>query len=660
MKDKLVRILFLEGDPKKALSELSNLGVSDEYDSFKAYALLLVDDIKGAERVLKHTNTPLEKLVKALIDLRKGCIGEAMVLLEKVVSEAQESFLKLEALYQLARSKYITGDVESAKLLADDLLELSLKSNFFVYKAFAEGLLGLISISSGEFVEGLNLIRKANRYMELYGNKHRLALFLLLEAYHEAYLGNREHAYETLEKANELSMDLGSPYIKGRYYETKFVVDALFGKGDVSDLRRAIQLAEISQDVLFIVEVGLDYVSELISLGSFEEAEKHIGNLERNIRHSGLVGKLSHLNFLKATLMYHAGRYDESLRILERIISDYPEKKGLLVFSHILASLVRYSKGEVELSLKEIEEAIRITEQYKLYSLWNPKLNEDLFHLKGIMEVYARRQGKLPDFLKHFCYLIGLKVGRLDLRSKEAVKYMLENSSKVISILKHPKVQKLAHFRIYALGNFRMFVFQRPITDRDFERPTHLKLFKYLLINRNRKLPKERIIYDLFGEREISKARNALNVSVSYLRRLVGEYIDSTRTHIAFIPKENMYIDLEEFESKLLEGLREGNESKLRRAISIYSGDLLSEDAYEPWMEEERVRLRQLYIRGILVLSEMLYRKGEIHRAIAYLEDALFRYVEPEIYEYLMEILKTQRNSERMSFWKNYVESKLN
>jgi DNA-binding SARP family transcriptional activator len=138
------------------------------------------------------------------------------------------------------------------------------------------------------------------------------------------------------------------------------------------------------------------------------------------------------------------------------------------------------------------------------------------------------------------------------------------------------------------------------------------QLLCYLLLNRNRPQPRERLAAVFWGQHSSSTARKYLRNALWRLGQLVSgtasdlqDYLTITDTAIAFKPERTYWLDVEDFEKhtagcKSIAGSRLTAEQAqgLETAVSLYQGDLL-ESVYEDWTLYERERLRLLYISSL-------------------------------------------------------------
>ncbi len=145
------------------------------------------------------------------------------------------------------------------------------------------------------------------------------------------------------------------------------------------------------------------------------------------------------------------------------------------------------------------------------------------------------------------------------------------------------------------------------------------QLLCYLLLNRGRTQPRERLAAVFWGQHSSSTARKYLRNALWRLGQLVSattcqdiqDFLHISDSAIGFQPRAEYWLDIEAFERstagcKATPGARLNADQaqNLESAIGLYQGDLL-ESIYEDWTLYERERLRLLYIGSLNKL--MLY-----------------------------------------------------
>ncbi|TXK71892.1 response regulator [Paenibacillus sp. N3.4] len=142
------------------------------------------------------------------------------------------------------------------------------------------------------------------------------------------------------------------------------------------------------------------------------------------------------------------------------------------------------------------------------------------------------------------------------------------------------------------------------------------ELFAYLLLYRGKRIPRSRLVTDIFGGMHQANAENYLNTTVYQLRKSLEtlgmrEVVRSENDGYALELKECV-IDYVEFEKKV-EKLQVIDAENMERAIQIerlYTGDLYGDKAYV-WAIHETERYAELYAAFVKHLAAALISQGE-------------------------------------------------
>jgi DNA-binding SARP family transcriptional activator len=152
-------------------------------------------------------------------------------------------------------------------------------------------------------------------------------------------------------------------------------------------------------------------------------------------------------------------------------------------------------------------------------------------------------------------------------------------------------------------------------------------VFKYLVVHRERPVPKETLMDVFWPDTGESAARNNLNVAVHALRRFLRD-AHATVSHVVFHdgcymidPTLPVWIDASEFERLAASGERHERSGRLPEAVrdlhaaeALYQGGLFDDDPYEEWMLQRRRELQDRYVTVLEHLGE-LYRAADDDRA---------------------------------------------
>jgi DNA-binding SARP family transcriptional activator len=163
------------------------------------------------------------------------------------------------------------------------------------------------------------------------------------------------------------------------------------------------------------------------------------------------------------------------------------------------------------------------------------------------------------------------------------------------------------------------------------------QLLKYLVCQRGRPAHVDEIVEALWPDAGVT-GRNTVRHYVHVLRERV-EPSRSPRAPSAFIASSGsaysldprVAVDVDEFEDLVSAGLGDLAESAnggmssvdcLEQAMSLYDGDLISEEPFAEWAFAEREMMRSLAYKALSRLVEHYLQRGDLPAATAHLERA--------------------------------------
>lgn len=186
---------------------------------------------------------------------------------------------------------------------------------------------------------------------------------------------------------------------------------------------------------------------------------------------------------------------------------------------------------------------------------------------------------------------------------------------------------------VYLFGNFRI------ATDTQSElalRPTAARLFAFLLVHRHHIHLREVVAATFWQSSELDRARRNLNTTLWQLRKAFRQMNDQQAALIATTPEQlklnqeaELWLDVALFEQNAKKGLilaENGTASAtithLEQAVALYQGDLLH-GFYEPWVLQERERLRLVYLRCLRRLMTLHQEQDNLDASIDYAQRIL-------------------------------------
>jgi len=160
---------------------------------------------------------------------------------------------------------------------------------------------------------------------------------------------------------------------------------------------------------------------------------------------------------------------------------------------------------------------------------------------------------------------------------------------------------------VYCLGPFRVYQDDKLIAGWPSRKGKCV--FKYMVVNRGRPIPKD-VLMDLFWrDADPEAARNNLNVAIYGLRQAFRamrpdfSHILFQDDHYLLNPAMAVWADVEEFVQRYEAGQSLERRGKLAEAMreygvaeGLYQGDFLKEDLYEDWPMLRREGLKDSYL----------------------------------------------------------------
>ena len=182
--------------------------------------------------------------------------------------------------------------------------------------------------------------------------------------------------------------------------------------------------------------------------------------------------------------------------------------------------------------------------------------------------------------------------------------------------------------KVFALGEFAIYKEDKKI--ESFKSRKAMELFKFLLLNKNKKVPLLDI-YDIFWPGfDDESARLNLNTTLYYIRKqldISSEELGIKENYCLFSMKD-IYIDFEEFLSLYDEAFKEKENNRrlflLLKASSLYKGDLFDENVYDEWVRDQKEYFKRLYIDVLLEIGYLYEQLKDKIDAQYYLQKAFY------------------------------------
>ncbi|HET6660387.1 MAG TPA: BTAD domain-containing putative transcriptional regulator, partial [Rubrobacter sp.] len=181
--------------------------------------------------------------------------------------------------------------------------------------------------------------------------------------------------------------------------------------------------------------------------------------------------------------------------------------------------------------------------------------------------------------------------------------------------------------RIWLLGGFRMSVGSRSIGEEEWHLRKAGSLLKLLALAPGHHLHREQAMELLWPDLDPKAALNNLNYALHVGRRTLepsalassaaSRYLHLRGEQLTLCPDSPLWVDAEAFEGAAATARHAPLEpAAFRAAIDLYSGELLPQDRYEPWVEERRAELRGLFLSLLSEVGALYDERKEFEAAI--------------------------------------------
>ncbi|MBM7659839.1 DNA-binding SARP family transcriptional activator [Bacillus mesophilus] len=190
--------------------------------------------------------------------------------------------------------------------------------------------------------------------------------------------------------------------------------------------------------------------------------------------------------------------------------------------------------------------------------------------------------------------------------------------------------------RIQSLGRFRVWIGDKEVRERDWQRVKARELFELFITKRHSYLQKETIFSLVWPDteekaaiRDFKVAFNALHTAIEPNRKARTNpfFFNRDGQSYGLNPKASIYLDADEFERWVRAGLKEKDNEKalsfLTKGLELYDGDYLPERRYEDWCISERERLLVYYLRGAEKMAQLSVQTSNYEEAIHWCENIL-------------------------------------
>ncbi|WP_442599589.1 BTAD domain-containing putative transcriptional regulator [Neobacillus sp. D3-1R] len=569
---------------------------------------------------------------KNLVGMSRVLEGRAKIYLDTIQPHRAERLL-YEAI-QLRETSTVQSSEETGKLyhlLAENLLNSgkTVKSEKWLNRAkthqvslLDSNLEARIYLRTGRFDEAKNtLMQKKESYhvknATVLPQSHRETdLLLSLIA---SFTGNGTEAKDLAQSGIQLGIKMKAPFVEAcGWIRMGHAVQIL----DKYDLQISKECYETALEMMDQIQVARGKAEPLMGLcalyganGEYERAME-AGRKALDETESVKDYWLSSLIILSTGIAcIYNERLIEALQYLEKAERQFQECRDIYgeMLCHFWKSYVFFRNKELGSFQEEINSFLK-----------NIQMNGFEFFLH-------KRTTFGPRDLQMFIPLL-LQCDKENIERSFILKLLQDMGMKALE--SHPGYS----LRIQTLGPFRIWLGEKEIGERDWQREKAKELFQLFITNPEQFIAKEEITQILWpnqdkqsAERDFKVAMNALNnvLEPSRKARSTPFFIIREGSTYGLNPLASIELDTNQFQEWIQTGLKEMDVEKtlplLEKAISLYKGEYLSERRYEDWCINKRERMLVFFLRGAEKMAQIYVRKENYDSAIFWCERILER-----------------------------------
>ncbi len=170
--------------------------------------------------------------------------------------------------------------------------------------------------------------------------------------------------------------------------------------------------------------------------------------------------------------------------------------------------------------------------------------------------------------------------------------------------------------RIQLLGEFSVEIDGTSIPSAAWPRRHAASLVKLLALRPGRQMHRERVLDLLWPDLSVEQAAPRLHKAAHYARRALGrdDAVVLRGEVVALLPGTDVEVDALAFDAAAESALADGSVAVARTALAGFTGELLPNDIYEPWLDEFRERLR--------LHRQLLLRQAELWQDLVAIDPA--------------------------------------
>jgi LuxR family transcriptional regulator, maltose regulon positive regulatory protein len=535
-----------------------------------------------------------------------------------------------------------------AYLIGRQLRDLALQANALVFSA-----LGLVYV--GEYARAKENCAKLERLLRSRSYPRLRVVHQIANIVLEIYLGDFLAAQE-LVKAIEEEIEQYDLFVFRPFcmmYRTMLGIYRQDFSGAFGDALRLANMAESTGNA-FLEGVahelrGLCHYHAAEHREARVHAEKAIGCFSGGGR-SDL--RLHRTREMLGLILLALGDTEEAEEYLEASLRHFSaiQSRASLAETHLALGLVRWKRGRFDDAIADLRAGFKIAAEWE-YDHFITMSPGDL-----VLACLLTLELKLDVDADYAAHLL---ISRFSGTATPALRVLSKSRdpwvrSKAMEIRKtiHRATRPLV--RIQCLGEFRVWCGDREIEDWSKQGRLPKQLLKALIARGSRRVSKDALMEDLWGEDLPAGADKRFKMVLYRLRRVLEPFMEqdvgSSYVHMQggmlSLDERLCRVDVDRF----LALLRQADNAErfgdlmaamafLEEARGLYSGEFFPEERYADWAEPVREKLKEKYLGLLMKVGDLHERGGAYKKAVkSYQEVARMDPLLEEAYQRLMSL----------------------
>ena|GEM_PF-1410650 len=435
----------------------------------------------------------------------------------------------------------------------------------------------------GDIYAGLSLYERALKLKETTGQRISRLSTLGDLIYVKTLLGDVEEAQRLLETMTAQAMESGATGLIARAHEQRGVLSLL--RGDVEGARQAFRSAQEASDpsdTLLLPDIEHGLAKCALATNNLAEADELCARGIAVFRKAGRHQQLATILITRADIAAARGDVNRAVGLATEAATEAAQgTNGLLEASTCLEAAALLVRCAQQL---EHPEAMRIDK----LAMQAATTAIALMHQRDY-RFLLRTRSSVFETLHHHFRRWGIGSG-----------LMLEMKTE-------PPV---APMQVEMLGTFRVTVNGKEVPPEAWKRRKALDILAYLICQSGRGVTRARLIDLYWPESDADGAHDSLRVTITSIRKAVGDVIKYEANTYRFVAPPDMVIDVDLFDGYLerarqadAQGDRGNARFNYQAGANLYRGDFLDGMHEGGWQWRERERLRATCIEALRWLA---------------------------------------------------------